>query len=332
MPPTLLRLLPPLPPGLAYRIVGRALMLQDVRTNTVVDFMNDAIPGFDDPALRRLTLWAAVAVLGVSPHGQAPGLPPPSPASVRFAAIGDMGTGRTPQYEASAALDAQRQTFPFTFVITLGDNIYGGNSARDYRKKFEQPYKALLDAGVLFYAALGNHDSPNQRMYKPFNMNGRQYYTYSKGHVQFFALDSNYMSPQQLAWLDAELRASDADWKICYFHHPLYSSSAYHGSSVELRRVLEPLFARHGVQVVFAGHEHVYERVKPQHGVTYFVEGASGQLRKGNLKRNTTLTAAGFDRDLSFILVEIAGDVLTFRTVSRTGMTVDSGVIERVAD
>ena len=83
-------------------------------------------------------------------------------------------------------------------MITLGDNLYGGSNPSDYENKFERPYKLLLDAGVKFYAVLGNHDSPNERFYKPFNMNGQQYYTYKKGNVRFFALDSNYMNPQQL--------------------------------------------------------------------------------------------------------------------------------------
>jgi hypothetical protein len=242
-----------------------------------------------------------------------------------------MGTGQAPQYEVAAKMAAIRLTFPFDFVIMLGDNIYGGNGASDYRSKFELPYKSLLDAGVRFYASLGNHDSPNQRLYKPFNMNGQQYYTYKRGNAQFFALDSNYMSPQQLSWLEKELENSRADWKICYFHHPLYSSAARHGSAVELRLVLEPLFVKYGVQVVFAGHEHVYERLKPQHGISYFVEGAAGQLRKGNLTTGTGLMAAGYDQDLSFILIEVAGDALNFQTVSRTGKTVDSGVIPRAA-
>jgi len=254
---------------------------------------------------------------------------PLTPNAVRFAAIGDMGTGKTPQFEVAAAMEVFRKTFPFDFVITLGDNIYGGNGASDYRNKFELPYKPLLDGGVRFYAALGNHDSRSQRLYTPFNMGGKQYYTYTKGHVQFFALDTNYMSPQQLIWLEQELKDSDADWKIPYFHHPLYSSSTYHGSSVELRLVLEPLFVKYGVQVVFAGHEHVYERVKPQRGIVHFVEGASGRLREGNLRTKSSLTAAGYDQDLSFILVEIAGDVLNFQTISRTGQTVDSGAILR---
>lgn len=85
---------------------------------------------------------------------------------------------------------------------------------------------------------------------------------------------------------------------------------------------------KYGVQVVLAGHEHVYERVKPQKGIYYFTEGASGELRVNNLKK-TDLTAAGFDKDRSFLTVEISGDDLYFQAVSRTGMTVDSGTIRR---
>ena len=177
---------------------------------------------------------------------------------------------------------------------------------------------------------LGNHDSPNERFYKSFSMNGQKYYTYKKSNVRFFALDSNYMDPQQISWLEKELQNSGSDWKICYLHHPLYSSGAFHGSSTELRLLLEPLFIKFGVQVVFAGHEHVYERVKPQNGICYFTEGASGSLRRGNL-RKADLTAAGYDQDRSFMLVEIAGDELYFQTISRTGLTVDSGVVRRVA-
>jgi len=279
-------------------------------------------------ALWRLASCLVVVVTGASMHGQqaAPHL---SMAPVRFAVIGDMGTGKSAQYEVAATMERSRQALPFTFVITLGDNIYGGNSAKDYRNKFERPYKAMLDAGVLFYASLGNHDSPSQRDYKSFNMGGNQYYTYTKGRAQFFALDSTYMSPAQVAWLVKELAASNADWKICYFHHPLYSSGERHGPSVELRLLLEPIFIKYGVQVVFAGHEHFYERLKPQHGVSYFTAGGSGQLRKGNLDPASGLTAVGYDQDRSFLRVEIAGDTLTFEAVSRTGLQVDSGSIVR---
>ncbi len=283
------------------------------------------------PALRRAAAFSCVALaaFGLSLYAQELTLPL-KPNSVRFAAIGDMGTGEPPQYELAAKMIEYRQKFPFQFVIMLGDNLYGGHELIDFQNKFEVPYKPLLEAGVKFYATLGNHDKPNERLYKPFNMNGQQYYTYKQGHVRFFVLDTNYMNPQQLAWLEKELQNSGSDWKICYFHHPLYSSGAFHGSSTELRAVLEPLLVKYGVQVVFAGHDHVYERVKPQKGIQYFTEGASGSLRKGNL-RKTDMTAVGYDQDRSFMLVEIAGDEFHFQTISRTGQTVDSGVIRRVA-
>jgi predicted phosphodiesterase len=240
-----------------------------------------------------------------------------------------MGTGDKPQYELAAKLVEYRQSFPYEFVLTVGDNIYDGSAPIDFARKFELPYKPLLDAGVKFYATLGNHDKPNQSFYKPFNMDGQQYYTFKKGNVRFIALDTNTMNPRQVTWLEKELQNSGEDWSICYFHHPLYSSAGYHGSSTELRGVLEPLFVKYGVQVVFAGHDHVYERVKPQKGISYFTEGSSGSLRKGNLKK-TSLTAVGYDQDRTFMLVEIAGDELHFQTISRTGKTVDSGVIRRL--
>jgi predicted phosphodiesterase len=254
---------------------------------------------------------------------------PGKPGSVRFAVIGDMGTGEPAQYQVAERMLQFHQQFPFTFVLMLGDNIYGGKSPLDLQKKFEVPYKPLLDAGVQFYATLGNHDDTNQRFYKFFNMDGQRYHSFKKGNVHFFVLDSTYLDPQQLAWIEKELaNAGTNDWKICYFHHPLYSSGAFHGSSTELRVVLEPLFMKYGVQVVLSGHEHVYERLKPQKGIYYFTEGASGELRAGNLKK-TELTELGYDKDRTFLTVEISGDDLYFQAISRTGVTVDSGSIRR---
>ena len=132
--------------------------------------------------------------------------------------------------------------FPFEFVLMAGDNLYGSERPQDFTRKFELPYKALLDAKIPFYAALGNHDDPNQRFYKLFNMNGERFYTFKKQSVRFFALDSNYMDRDQIAWLKRELENSGSDWKIPFFHHPLYSSGGTHGSEVDLRQQIEPLF------------------------------------------------------------------------------------------
>ena len=251
-----------------------------------------------------------------------------SPGSVKFAVIGDNGTGDKPEYEVAQQMTAFHARFGFDTVIMLGDNMYGSQRPQDFVDKFEHPYKALLDAGVRFFAALGNHDDQTNRSYKLFNMGGERYYTYVKGNVRFFVLDSDLLDPKQLAWIETALRDSRDEWKICYFPPPLYSDGRTHGSQVDLRVVLEPLVIKYGVNVVFSGHDHVYERIKPQKGIYYFVSGAGGQLRKGDVKRSE-LTAAAFDQDQSFMLVEIDGRDLQFRAISRTGQTVDSGAIKR---
>ncbi len=254
--------------------------------------------------------------------------PPVSKNSVQFLAIGDTGTGDRAQNEVAGIVTKAHAVFPFTFAIMLGDNLYGSERPQDYAKKFELPYKSLLDAKVEFYAALGNHDDPNQALYKQFNMNGERFYTFKKGPVRFFVLDSNYFDQKQADWLEQALKNSTEDWKISFFHHPLYSSGARHGSEVDLRTQLEPLFLKYGVQVVFAGHEHFYERLKPQKGIHYFVNGGGAKLRSGDITR-TNMTEKGFDTDRSFMLVEIDGDVLRFQTLSRSGARVDSGEIRR---
>jgi 3',5'-cyclic AMP phosphodiesterase CpdA len=248
--------------------------------------------------------------------------------SVKFAVIGDNGNGTRAQYEIGQQMAAQRSRFPFDFVLMMGDNLYGGQRANDFVLKFERPYQTLLDAGVKFYAAIGNHDDPDADVrYPPFNMNGARYYTYTKGPVRFVVADTNYLDRTQLDWLDKTLRESREDWKIVYFHHPLYSNGVRHGSNIELRVRLEPLLVEQGVDVVMSGHDHMYERIKPQKGITYFVIGSSGQLRKGGITPSDT-TAAGFADDQAFTLMEIAGRELRFQTIARTGKIVDSGIIQ----
>ncbi len=259
---------------------------------------------------------------------------PNKKGSVKFAVIGDSGTGGGAQQQIADRIAAAHRSFPFEFVIMLGDNLYGSERKGDYQDKFERPYKPLLDASVKFYASLGNHDDPEQRLYKPFNMNGERYYSFKPSPmagIRFFALDSNYMDQKQLAWLEKELAASGSEWKIAYFHHPLYSSGGRHGSDLVLREQLEPLFVKHGVNVVFTGHEHFYERVKPQKGITYIVSGSAAKLRRGDIEKSN-LTAKGFDQGYTFMIVEVDGDDLHFQTISETGQTVDSGVVRRNTD
>jgi len=253
---------------------------------------------------------------------------PANADSLKFAVIGDNGTGDKPEYDVGQQMAAARTAFPFDMVVMLGDNMYGRQAPQDFITKFERPYGALLQAGVTFYATLGNHDDQNNRFYKGFNMGGERYFTYVKKNVRFFVLDTNQLDPKQRAWFEDTLGQSHDDWRICYFHHPIYSDGGRHGSDVSLRVALEPLLTKYGIDVVFSGHDHVYERIKPQHGITYFVAGSGGELRKGDV-RPSQLTAAYFDQDQAFMLVEVVGDDLFFETRSRTGAVVDSGVIHR---
>ena len=283
--------------------------------------------------VRRLfVIVVLIAGLPLSATGQELRVPNKA-GSLKFAVIGDAGTGSSEQKVIAKELATWRSRFQYDFVVMLGDNLYGGEKPRDFAKKFEIPYKPLLDAGVKFYAALGNHDDAAiQRNYKPFNMNGERYYSFKpKNGVRFFAIDSNYVDQKQLEWLDKELAASGSDWKVMFFHHPLYSSGETHGSAELQRDLLEPVFVKHGVNVVLTGHEHFYERIKPQKGIAYFILGSSAKLRRGDLSKSN-LTLYGNDTDYAFMLVEIDGEEMFFQTINQKGATLDTGSIRRAGD
>jgi 3',5'-cyclic AMP phosphodiesterase CpdA len=258
--------------------------------------------------------------------------------SIRFAAIGDSGRGDEAQHQVARQMAAWRERFPFDFVVMLGDNVYDSHTREDYVAKFEEPYRPLRDAGVEFYAAIGNHDDPKQIDYGPFNMGGHRYFTFRKSErrlaglvgagVRFFVLDTVTPDAGQLAWLQRELDESGTHWKIAFFHHPIYTSGRYQTVAARLRNRIEHLLVNGGVDVVLSGHEHFYERVHPQHGITYFISGAAGSLRTGDI-RPSRLTARGFDSDYHFMLFEAAGDELYFQAIARTGDTIDAGVITK---
>jgi hypothetical protein len=312
------------------------------------------------PAARAACLVAAIGMAGCGggapPEQQQQQPPPPAIApspparpsgerlklpkkvgSLRLAAIGDAGRGDRWQYDVSAQMQAYRALFPFDIVLMLGDNVYDGGTPTDYRLKFELPYKSFLDAGVKFFATIGNHDDRNQPFYTPFNMGGERYYTVKPEslavrltgtNVRFFMVDTERLDRPQLEWIDREMSGSTAEWKIPIFHRPIYTSGRYALPAIRLRSLLEPIFVRNGVRVAFSGHEHFYERIAPQNGITYFISGGAGSLRIGDLRR-TVLTAQGFDGDYHFMLIEISGAELYYQAISRTGETIDNGMIRR---
>ena len=300
-------------------------------------------------SMRRSIAFSVVAVLmAFCCGGEVPAAGPPTAeapktlaeflvplpnesASLKFVVLGDFGTGDRGQYDLAAQMARFHEGFKFEIVITVGDNMLGLERPQDFKVKFTDPYKPLLDAGVKFYAVLGNHDSREQPSYALFNMNGKLYYSFKapSEKVRFFMLDSTYRRPEQIDWLEKELKGSKDDWKIAVFHHPLYSSGGRHGPDLTLRETLEPLFVQYNVSVAFAGHDHFYERIKPQHGIVHFVVGSGGRLALGDIDKRSAITAKGFDTNNAFLAVEISGDTMYFNAISSDGRVIDSGIIER---
>jgi hypothetical protein len=198
---------------------------------------------------------------------------------VRFAVIGDSGSGDRHQHEIGRQMAAWHERLPFNLVLMLGDNIYGGwlgfggGNRKYFGRQFDRPYAELLRRGVIFRAALGNHDMRTRSgqdlidAHNRFHIDGPLgYYRFAAGEwrsrasavpptgganepaplVEFFVLNTARMAedrqdPEQLSWLDQALASSRARWRIIYGHHPIYSTGRRHGSEVNLHRYLEPL-------------------------------------------------------------------------------------------
>jgi 3',5'-cyclic AMP phosphodiesterase CpdA len=252
---------------------------------------------------------------------------------LRFAVIGDWGTGDRHALGTANQMFSAHQRSALEFVISAGDNIYPNGAGRYFPRNFEQPFASMLKDRISFYTVLGNHDVDEGRQdqcgYPLFNMCGKNYYKLEKGDglADFFMLDSTDFTREQTAWLDSSLSASKARWKIAVFHHPIYSSGKRHGSTIGLRKHLEPMFTKHGVRAVFSGHDHIYERTKPQQGIQYFVTGAGGKVRTGDVDRNSPFREFTYDEDNHFMLVEVDDKQISFQAISETGTVVDTGSI-----
>jgi predicted MPP superfamily phosphohydrolase len=258
-----------------------------------------------------------------------------SDSKTRFAVLGDFGTGGSDESAVAGQMLQEHEQSDFDFVLTVGDNIYPNGNAKYFGKHFEEPFAGLLKERVKFYAVLGNHDVEEGRKdqcnYPLFNMGGSCYYSISRGNglIDFFMLDSTDFEVGQATWLENGLRNSRAVWKVVALHHPIYSSGKKHGSNLKLRKILEPMLTKYRVQVVFAGHDHVYERLKLQEGIQHFVTGAGGKMRRGDIDLKSTLRATSYDEDNSFMLIEVDEQQMNFKSINEKGLLIDSGVIKQ---
>ena len=322
VPPLLLESLPPLPKQLEYDFIGRTLLLRDIDADVVVDFLPDTLPA-QPPA--------GVPTVPPQPIGST--TPPPLPmpggrGTIVFALIGDSGSGDIAQQTvADAMLSYFASARHFPFVLMLGDNLYDD----DYTGEFTKPYTPLLDRGVKFHAAIGNHDRDLEIHFKPFNMHDRDYYSFDQGNARFVALNSNHPAdPAQITWLDTVFAGAGTKWRICFFHHPLYSSGQHADESRDvIRPALEPALVRNHVDVVFTGHDHLYERIKPQQGVRYFVSGGGGRSLYDFNRSN--FDEVGISEH-HFMIVQLGGDRLLFEAITPAQKLLDCGILFRTAE
>lgn len=301
--------------------------------------------------------FAALAfiVLSSSVFGQATkNIPLPTSSvsenEVRFAAIGDAGTGGKNQFKIGEQMARIQRMTSFNLLLSLGDNVYESGSPKDIEKKFIKPYRALFAQGVEFRGVIGNHDARSENgvilQQLIFGMGRDRYYSFSKARnlVEFFGIDSTILAKgkkaerakDQVAWFENRLANSKSTWKIAFLHHTLFSSAKRHGfdapdkeEMLRVREILVPLYKKYGVQLSLNGHDHVYERTRPIEGIQYFTSGAGAKLRRGNLQKDSPFYAFGNDLVRSFMLFSVRPDSITFWSISIDGDVLDSGIIRR---
>jgi len=249
-----------------------------------------------------------------------------SPDPVRFIAFGDSGGGGSDQY---ALLD-QMYTVPFDLMIHTGDLAYDSGTITQYEDTVFAVYGDLF-RNIPFFPASGNHDyktmsgAPFRDVFNLPADNGEKWYSYNWGRVHFVALDTEADYSTQMAWLDQDLAANTLPWKVIYMHKPPYSSGE-HGSDTTLRSKLAPVAERYGVQLVLSGHDHNYERIKPQNGVNYVVTGGGGIGTRP--VGSSTFTSFAVDV-IHFTYVEVFDDHAVLHAIDASGTEFDSLEIPR---
>lgn len=261
-----------------------------------------------------------------------------TPDAITFTVLGDNGTGGRNAMDVARQMARTYQDTPFGLTVLLGDISYYGSIVDRFDEVFAEPLGPLIDAGVEFELAIGNHEiqespSPEALLEVGDKLTRlglpNSYYKATHGPIDFFMIDTSLplaglaTGDEQLAWLERELATSEATWQVAALHHQLFSSGKKRRPDPRVRQALEPLFIEHGVDIVFYGHDHFYERTKPQSGVTYVLSGAGSKISDVGF---SDFTAAAEEK-LQFMLVAVTGDTMTVKAVDTAGEVFDEFVI-----
>ncbi|HEX8436644.1 metallophosphoesterase family protein [Archangium sp.] len=277
--------------------------------------------------------------------------PVPGTRRVHFTAVGDFGMNNADQREVANAMLGRR---PELF-LALGDNAYSSGTEAEIQDNLFVPMAPLL-AQVPFFATPGNHEYVTNQaqpyfdnLYLPTSPSGgERYYSFDWGHVHFVSLDSNCAIglasedrctlAAQKQWLEQDLAASNADWKVVFFHHPPWSSGA-HGSQLKMRREFAPLFEKYGVDLVLTGHDHHYERTSMMKGdamassgnpgIPYLVVGSGGASLRPISGGKPAWAAARNDKDHGYLDVTVEDGTLTAQMLTPSGKVIDSFSLDK---
>lgn len=272
----------------------------------------------------------------------------PSGKAFTFLVFGDSGMGGPEQYRLAARMTDYRPDF----IVHTGDLIYPGGERWHYRERFFEPYAPLIRE-VPFWPSLGNHDVGKRNRGEPFRevfdlpRNGpsgeppENNYWFEYADARFVILDTNVkaedLRDEIAPWCEQALASATTRWKFVVFHHPPYTNGK-HTPNQSVRDFLVPVFDRTGVDVVFCGHDHLYERTVPMRGgaaadggVVYVVSGAGGAELYKLKKDAPTYFAASYDGTHGFTVIGIDGETLSLRQVDVDGKTIDDWSMSKKA-
>ena len=264
------------------------------------------------------------------------GFTTPAPADTAFSFLLYGDSRNNP--EVHGALVAQMEQHLFDFVLHSGDFVYDGLEEDLWGPEFFDPVRALALRAPIF-PALGNHEHDCPAYYRFFSVPSNEsttrpeaWYAFDYGNAHFVVLDTNQPSgrfaagTEQLRWLEQDLESSKAEWTFAVFHHPLYSSGR-HKSDLALRKVLMPIFERHGVDMVLTGHDHLYERTWPllrgkrhEDGIIHVVSGGGGATLYGAGRSAWTAVSQSA---YHYCLVQVSGSRLNLEVYDIEGNQID---------
>jgi hypothetical protein len=269
---------------------------------------------------------------------------PAPPAPLRVVTFGDGGSGGPGQHDVARAVEHLDP--PPDFVLLLGDTVYPSGAEADYDRKFFAPYRNLLPR-FPFLSVIGNHDYESQAGQPylgilslprngPPGVTAETVYSFDQAGVHFVAHDSNLGETQLQRlvgpWHVADVRKSDARFKVAALHHPPYSSgpNSVKAPTPVVRAFFAPLFASTGVDLVLSGHEHAYERTRPLGGAVYVVSGAGGMDLYPRVATNDfSEVFYGEGGRFGFTTLDVDGRLLRLEHRDVAGCRVDSLALDK---